>query len=284
MKRPEILLTNDDGIESRGLWAAAEALDGIAEVTIIAPTRQWSGAGRSVPPNNPGRIFRQQRSMDGVERTVYAVEGTPAQAVLFGLLEILPQPPALVVAGINAGENVGTSVTLSGTIGAVLEAAGAGIRALAVSLQIPIEQHLARSVDADYSIAAFHTGFFAAKMLTGWSLADVDALKVDVPSDATRDTPWKITRISRSRYFVPVRPVRADPAEEAQIPFLIEFDAAEEDPQSDVYALRVERKVAVSPISLDLSSRIDLAALETILRPRAAGTHGNNPKPEGAAT
>ncbi len=262
MTRPGILLTNDDGIESPGLWAAAEALDRLGEVTIVAPAVQWSGAGRSVPPNNPGRIVRQKR--DG--RTVYAVEGTPAQAVLFAILEVFAAPPDLVVAGINAGENVGTSVTLSGTIGAVLEAAGAGLPALAVSRQIPLELHLERSLNVDYSTAAYFAGLFAAKMLAGWNLPDVDALKVDVPSGATPETPWKVTRISRARYFIPLRPQRRDPGEEAQIPYGIEFDPAREPPDSDVYALCVEGIVAVSPISLDLTSRTDLVTLENKLR------------------
>jgi len=263
--RPTILLTNDDGIDSAGLWAAAETLARVGDLTVVAPDRQWSGAGRSVPPNTPGRIFRRQRRIGDAPRTVYAVEGTPAQAVLFGILEILPEPPDLVVAGINAGENVGTSVTLSGTIGAVLEAAGAGIPALAVSRQIPLEMHLARSADVDYSAAAHFAGHFAARMLAGCSLPDVDAIKVDVPDDATPETAWIVTRISRARYFVPLRPERTDPMQPAEIPYRIEFDSAREDPESDVYALRVERKVSVSPISLDLSARIDRTAVEACL-------------------
>jgi 5'-nucleotidase len=265
-KRPTILLTNDDGIESAGIWAAAAALDSLGEVTVVAPTTQWSGAGRSVPPNMPGRIHRRQMQTGGVARTVFAVEGTPAQAVLFALLEILPEPPALVVSGINAGENVGTSVTMSGTIGAALEAAGAGIPALAVSRQVPIEWHLARTAEVDFTVAAYFAGYFAARMLSGWTLDDVDVVKVDVPSDATPATPWKVTRISRGRYFIPLRPDRPDPAQAAEIPYGIEFDPTREDPQSDVYTLRVEHKVAVSPVSLDLTSRIELSALEACLR------------------
>jgi 5'-nucleotidase len=148
----------------------------------------------------------------------------------------------------------------------VLEAAGAGLPALAVSRQIPIEQHLARSVNADYSAAAYFTGLFGAKMLTGWTLKDVDAVKVDVPAGATPETPWKVTRISRSRYFIPERPPRTDPSQPAQIPYGIEFDPAREAPDTDVYAVCVEGKVAVSPISLDLTSRIDLGSLERRLR------------------
>jgi 5'-nucleotidase len=265
-ERPTILLTNDDGIDAAGLWAAAETLERIGDVTVVAPTVQWSGAGRSVPPNMPGRVFARRRTFAGRERTVYAVEGTPAQAVLFGILEILPKPPRLAVSGINAGENVGTSVTLSGTIGAVLEAASAGIPSLAVSRQVPLESHLARSVEADYAAAAHFAAYFAGRMLDGFSMPDADVLKVDVPDGATPDTPWTVTRISRARYFIPLKPDRTDSTQPAEIPYRIEFDPEREDPHSDVYALRVERKVSVSPISLDLTARIDLSALEAALR------------------
>jgi 5'-nucleotidase len=158
------------------------------------------------------------------------------------------------------------STPVSGTIGAVLEAAGAGLRALAISQQIALEQHLARSAQADYSAAAHFTGLFAGKMLAGWTLTDVDAVKVDVPAGASAETPWKVTRISWSRYFKPLRPPRTDPGMPAQIPYGIDFDPAHEPADTDAYAVCVEGKVAVSPISLDLTSRIDLDALDRSLR------------------
>ena len=132
-QRPLILFTNDDGIQSPGLWAAVEALDPLGDLLVVAPREQQSGTGRSLPVTSEGRIYKQARRINGHELTVYAVDGTPAQAVQHGILELAPRLPSLVVSGINYGENTGNGVTISGTVGAGLEAASLGIPALAVS-------------------------------------------------------------------------------------------------------------------------------------------------------
>jgi 5'-nucleotidase len=78
--RPLILLTNDDGIRSPGLWAAAEALSAVGYVTVAAPREQSTGMGRSMPTTSDGAIHEEQVSVGGKTWTVYAVGGTPAQA------------------------------------------------------------------------------------------------------------------------------------------------------------------------------------------------------------
>ncbi len=265
MSRPTILLTNDDGIESRGLWAAADALAAVGEVTVAAPREQWSGAGRSFPRHTSGRIQVLEKTFGGASRRVYAVDGSPAQVVLFALFEILPSPPSLVVAGINFGENVGYGITISGTVGAVLEAAAAGLRALAVSQEAPSGQTEDTAREADFSAAGFFTAEFARKLIAVPPQADVAALKVDVPLGATPETPWMLTRLSRTRYYLPVRPKRETISEAAQIPFRIQFDPRKEEPGSDVHTLHVERKVSVTPLSLDLTARADFSELEGAL-------------------
>ena len=104
-KRPQILLTNDDGIQSPGLWAAAETLSALGYVTIAAPRRQYSGAGRSIPIESDGRIEQQTLRIGSQEWPAYAIGGSPAQSVMHGVLEILPHKPDLVVSlGLAAGE------------------------------------------------------------------------------------------------------------------------------------------------------------------------------------
>src|SRR4030067_821485 len=93
--------------------------------------------------------------------------------------------PALCGSGINYGENVGTGITASGTVGAALEAAALGVPALAVSLEVAQEYHLTYSEDVDFSAAAFFTGYFARLLLDKKFPEDAHVLKVDVPSDAT---------------------------------------------------------------------------------------------------
>ena len=73
--KPLILFTNDDGIESPGLWAAVEALDGLGDLLVVAPREQQSGMGRSLPVTSEGRIYEQQQHVNGSTITVYAVDG-----------------------------------------------------------------------------------------------------------------------------------------------------------------------------------------------------------------
>lgn len=262
---PLILLTNDDGIRSPGLWAAAEALRSLGEVTIVAPCEQWSGAGRSLPSNSSGRISLEQITVNGRTRQTYAVEGTPAQAVQHAVLEILPRLPDLVVAGINYGENVGSGVTISGTVGAALEGATWGCPALAVSLQTEVHYNLSYSTELDFSAAAFFTSDFARRLLTVPHQADVDVLKVDVPDGATPGSPWRITRISRERYYHPFKPDRERLTDPATVGYRRWVDLARVEPDSDVRAL-LDGYVSVTPLSLDITSRVEFEALAHALR------------------
>ena len=113
-ERKRILLTNDDGIESPGLWAAAEALSALGYVTVAAPRSQFSGAGRSHPFHSDGTIVPRQLQIGIQTWTAYAVGGSPAQAVMYAILDLLPDKPDLVVSGINYGENVGNGISISG--------------------------------------------------------------------------------------------------------------------------------------------------------------------------
>ena len=264
-QKPHILLTNDDGIRSPGLWAAAAALSNLGYVTVAAPRDQSTGMGRSLPSTSTGVIQEEQVQVNGQEWSVYAVGGTPAQAVLHGILDVLKQKPDLVVSGINYGENVGTGVTISGTVGAAMEAASLGIPAMAVSLEADSRYHLSYSNEIDFSAAADFTLRIARVLLGRKLLQDVQLLKVDVPSDATKDTPWQLTRVSRQRYYDPVAVERTSWNEPGTVGYreAATFDTEPQD--TDVYMLRVKRWVSVSPMSLDMSSRVDLSLLDQMI-------------------
>ena len=271
MPKKFILLTNDDGIKSPGLWAAAQALSMLGYVHVVAPREQFSGAGRSLPTTTDGRVSPQEVEVNGQTWPVYAVGGSPAQAVLHGLLEILPVRPDLVVSGINFGENIGNGVTISGTIGAALEAASYGVPALAVSLETDPQHHFHHSDGVDFTTAAYFAQLFARWMLNQAgeqsSLPhDVDMLKVDVPCDATPQTPWKATRQSRLPYYVPQAQARQGWDDPKPIGYRPNPQARGDHPGTDIYAMQVERIVSVTPLSLDLTSRISLVELEELLR------------------
>ena len=266
MNHPRILLTNDDGIASPGLWAAAQALAELGFVYVVAPREQSTAASRSLPSNTDGIIEQQAMKVNGQEWKVYSVGGTPAQAVLHAVLEVLPEPPDLVVAGINFGENVGSGVTISGTVGAALEGASLGIPALAVSLETEAQHHYSHSDEVDFSAAAYFTRLFGERILKNRLPQDMDVLKVDVPAEATPETPWAVTRLSRRRYFDPTTPERSSWDKPGHIGYRMAVGHEQDARDSDVYALRVRRIVSVTPLSLDLTSRIDLQEFEKLLR------------------
>ncbi len=122
-----ILLTNDDGIHAPGL----AVLEAIArklsdDIWVCAPGEEQSGAGHSLTLNRPVRL----REHDSRR---FSVSGTPTDAVTMALRKIMPEPPELILSGVNRGANLGDDVTYSGTVSAALEGALAGIRSIALS-------------------------------------------------------------------------------------------------------------------------------------------------------
>jgi len=146
-----------------------------------------------------------------------------------------------VVSGINYGENLGYGITVSGTVGAALEAAAMGIPSLAVSLETDVQYHLSYSDEIDFSTAAYFTKFFGRILLDKQMLPDVHLLKLDVPITATPKTDWEITRLSPSRYFEPVRPEREKWGEPARVGYRQAVDPSLDPKDTDVYILRVEK-------------------------------------------
>ena len=263
MVKPHILLTNDDGIRSPGLWAAAEALARLGFVTVAAPREQFSGAGRSLPATSEGSIQAETVMVHGQAWQVYAVGGTPAQAVQHGVLEILERKPDLVVSGINYGENVGTGITVSGTVGAAMEAASMGIPALAMSLETDKAHHLSYSTEIDFSTAAHFTALFAGFLLERKLPPGVDLIKVDVPAAASPATAWEWTRLSLQRYYVPLKPARTALNQPGKMDYEVRMEYDQEPEDSDVYTLVRKQLVSVTPLSLDFTARVDSRLLKS---------------------
>lgn len=254
--KPQILLTNDDGIESPGLWAAAEVLSEIGFVWVAAPREQASSTGRSMPLTSDGRITVKQMRVSGQEWTVHAVGGTPAQTVQHSLLEIMGQMPDLVVSGINYGLNLGLAVTVSGTVGAAIEAATFGIPSLAVSLETDVEHFYTHSAEIDFRCAAYFTGFFAKRLLDPSLSLESRFLKLEIPAEAGKDTPWELTRLDLDRYYIATPGKRTDWDQPHQLGFYARTDHENFTPGTDTYVTLVERKVSVTPLSLDMTAGI----------------------------
>lgn len=123
----QILISNDDGAHAPGISALAEALAEIAEITVVAPDRNCSGASNSLTLENPLRI-------QTLENGFISVKGTPTDCVHLAINELVPELPDLVVSGINAGANLGDDVIYSGTVAAATEGRFLGLPAIAISL------------------------------------------------------------------------------------------------------------------------------------------------------
>ena len=263
MTRPLFLLTNDDGVTSPGLAASAAALAPLGDLLIVAPREQQSGMGRSMPSFHDGRLFETTIHYDGQCWQAYGASASPAQAVLHGVLELADRRPALVVSGINYGENVGTGITASGTVGAALEAAAINIPALAVSLQTDQSQHMTNDPAVDFSTAMYFTRLVAQRWLAAERLPDVDVLKIDIPASATPDTPWVITRLQKGNYYVHLPPLRKRLDDEGRIGYMADPRMAL-DPDTDARGI-LDGLVTVTPLTLDITSRVAPDALHRVL-------------------
>jgi 5'-nucleotidase len=127
-----ILVTNDDGIAARGLWALVRELRRIAEVVVVAPDRDQSGIGTAVTLHHPVRVSPMPPEVTRVE--AYSVEGTPADTVILALKTLLKNSVDMVFSGINEGSNLGNDVLISGTVSAALQGYFYGLPSVAISV------------------------------------------------------------------------------------------------------------------------------------------------------
>lgn len=249
-----VILTNDDGIRSPGLLALYKELVKIVDVLLVAPESQKSGAGKSLTFHKPIRVckFILEKNFKG-----YAVSGTPADAILFGLSELCSEPPDLVISGINIGLNIGMqSILTSGTLGGVLEAAIYGIPSIAFSFEMDMSQWFA--VPETLSQELFKKVSKRAKEIVSEIIErgmpeGVDLLNINFPSDTDENTPVKVTKPCRSRY-VNRYERRIDPF---GTPYYWIYGTENDptDPETDLYAIKVERAISITPISLKLTSK-----------------------------
>ncbi|MFQ5944767.1 MAG: 5'/3'-nucleotidase SurE [Anaerolineae bacterium] len=252
--QPLILVTNDDGIYSPGLLALAQDLGELGELLIVAPRSQRSGWGRGLA-GIEGSAEEEELGISLPSARAYALESSPAWAVRYAIVRLADRRPVLVISGINYGENLGTAISVSGTVGAAMEGAAHGIPSLAVSLETEQRYHLSHSTEVDFSVAARFARRMASGLVREGLPSGVDLLKVDVPRRATRDTGWRMTRASRQRYFWPTE----DLGYEARV------DLESLEPDSDIQAVTVDGVISVTPLTLDLTADVDLVSLESLL-------------------
>lgn len=240
-----VLITNDDGFDAPGLLALVQAFAGLGEIYVAAPAQNKSGAGHSITLADP--VVVQERPLEGAVRAV-AIEGSPATAARIGLERVVPRPPDLVISGINRGENLGTSVYLSGTLGAAREAAFARVPAIAVSM--------AGNRPETYAAAAAATRSIADALRARGALVAGLFLNVNVPAGPVKGT--RVTRLS-------LRASRVDhecssPLRQRVACFGAFRQTLEDAPGTDIGEF-YQGYVTVTPMTLDVTDTAALSGL-----------------------
>ena len=195
-----ILVVNDDGIQDRGLWALAEALEPLGEVRVYAPDRNYSGAGMSVALMPE---FHLQRAVppDGIRTSVpgFTADAPPANLASLGCAIGFDREPDVIVSGINPGWNTGVQgYVSSGTMGAARVALDRGFMGIAVS-------HAPQSPEDKRAIAAAVARFVAAADAQG-VLKQPLLININTPERFAATEPVRLTRPARFTLFEGVRP------------------------------------------------------------------------------
>ena len=169
-----ILLSNDDGVGAVGLAALRAAVSDLGEVTVVAPASPQSAAGHAITVHQALTVSRLE--MDAQGKPAISVDGRPADCVRLAIRSLLPQPPDLVLSGINHGANVGINVFYSGTVAAAAEGAMCGIPAVAFSASDPGQKtDFARAA----ALCRWALGHLLAAGLTRGDLINVNIPRMD---------------------------------------------------------------------------------------------------------
>lgn len=231
-----LLISNDDGIYAEGIQILAEAMRPLAQVTVVAPDRNRSGASNSLSLSRPVRLKT-------VAPDCIAVEGTPTDCVhiaVTGLLEVLPD---MVLSGINAGGNLGDDVWYSGTVAAAMEGRFLGLPAIALSLVGDEQKHYKTA--AQVAVTLFE--YVLANRLPPSTILNVNI--PDVPYVELAG--FEITRLG-TRHCAEPTIQQTDPRGQPIYWIGLAGKEADAGPGTDFYAI-AQHKVSITPLRLDLT-------------------------------
>jgi 5'-nucleotidase len=239
MEEPEILLTNDDGIESTGFHALYDGLEDVGSVTAVAPADNQSAVGRALSHS----VTVRDHDLG------YVIEGTPSDCVIAGLSTLVPDAD-VVVSGCNRGANLGTAVLgRSGTVSAAVEAAFLDVPAIAVSAYIPVEEF---TFDEDtlaahqYAEAARATRYLVEEGLDTGLFGGGGYLNVNAPI-ADRATGEMVVTRPAERYYMDAERDGEDIKLVNGLWKRFKEGTIEDPPGTDRRAI-FENKVSVSPL------------------------------------
>jgi 5'-nucleotidase len=197
-----ILVTNDDGIDSKGLWTLAKAMSQVGQVSIIAPDKERSGVGSCLSFRTDINIKQVPCPIPGV--CAYAIDGTPSDCVMLGISRLNQDKIDLVVSGINPGPNIGTDIHYSGTVMATLQGYHRKIPSMAVSLY-PKN----RDEELHFEFAAEVAEKLALNIKNGKLKTDA-VLNVNVPNLPRKQIKGIVTTRTADTGYVQMSEVRGD--------------------------------------------------------------------------
>jgi 5'-nucleotidase len=235
-----ILVTNDDGIDSVGIYALVMALKDLADVTVIAPIKEQSAVGHGITMQMPLRVLKYNKNN---EFFGYAVDGTPADCVKIGIRNIMQDPPDIVISGINHGSNTAINIIYSGTVSAAREAAIMDVPAIAIS----VTNHIAKNFEYAGKVARN----LALKLLNN-DLPKGTLLNVNVP-DLPEDqiTGIRLTKQGKSKWD-DIYDQRIDPYGREYYWLTGSLLEVDTDLETDQASVR-KNYVSVTPIHFDLT-------------------------------
>lgn len=236
----KILVCNDDGIGSEGIFHLADALSEIGDVTVIAPTTEQSAVGHSITMKVPLR-YNKYNIRD--KFTGYAVDGTPADCVKFGIKNLLKEDPDIVVSGINHGANTAISIIYSGTVSAAREAAIMDYPAIAFS----ITDHRPTNFDYARKIAKELT-----KKVLKNGLRKGTLLNVNIPNLPESEIKGIIPTIQGTSKWDDIYEERTDPYGNNYYWLTGTMTDIDNNLQSDQIAVK-NNYVAITPVHFDLT-------------------------------
>ena len=241
---PLILVTNDDGVQSEGIHALAEAMKPLGDVVVVGPLQEASAIGHALTLRRPLRI-------ETIREGVYAVDGTPTDCVNLGCEIILKRLPDLVVSGINKGWNLGDDITYSGTVSGALEGALLGAAGIAVSLR--------RTPTYDFGPAAAAAAT-VAQMVLSKGIPPRTFLNINVPTGIPKG--FRVTAQAKRNHVTQIDS-RTDPRGNAYYWIDEALDEYHPDGGRSDYEAVMEGYASVTPLQPDMTA-YDM--LETLVK------------------
>ena len=251
MKRPLILVTNDDSVHSKGIKTLVEIVKPFGDVVVVSSEVPMSGKSSAITVSDPLRIRAELQNADSVK--VFATTGTPVDSVKMAFGNLLERIPDLVVSGINHGSNASVNVIYSGTLGAVLEACMHGVPAIGFSL-------LDHAVDADFTPSIPYIKTIIEDVLAN-GLPDGVCLNVNIPNVSAEEIKGVKVCTQADAYWTDSFAERFDPHGFPYYWLTGTCVCKNKTPETDLWALE-NNYISVVPTQVDMTAHTMIQKLE----------------------